>query len=127
MTKATAEWVQKAEDDWFAANQLSQGNRPLHDQVSFHCQQCAEKYLKALLQELALAIPRTHDLEVVLDLLLPHHRTLRSLRRGSHFLSGFAVDVRYPGERVTKRKAAAALRWADRTRTATRFLLGLRP
>src|SRR5260370_40929482 len=76
MTKATAEWVQKAEDDWFAANQLSQGSRPLHDHVSFHCQQCAEKYLKALLQEVALAIPRTHGLVEVLDLLLPHHRTL---------------------------------------------------
>lgn len=127
MTKATAEWVQKAEDDWIAANQLSQSSTRLYDQISFHCQQAAEKYLKALLQELALTIPRTHDVKALLDLLIPHHRTLRSVRRGSGFLTTFAVETRYPGEKVSKRQVAAALRWADRTRTAARALLGLRP
>lgn len=40
----------------------------------FHCQQSAEKYLKALLEELGAAIPKTHDLEDLADLLLTHHR-----------------------------------------------------
>src|SRR5205809_5434888 len=84
MTKATAEWVQKAEDDWIAANQLNQGSNRLYDQVGFHCQQSAEKYLKAILQELAHTIPRTHDLKILLDLLVPHHPSLRSLRRFPH-------------------------------------------
>jgi HEPN domain-containing protein len=30
--------------------------------VCFHCQHAAEKYLKALLQEGGLVVPRTHDL-----------------------------------------------------------------
>ena len=33
--------------------------------------QCVEKYLKALLQELSLPIAHTHDLEDLVDQLLP--------------------------------------------------------
>ena len=43
--------------------------------------------------------------------------TLRPpLRRGLVFLTDFAVDTRYPGDRTTKRQAAAAQRWAERVR-----------
>lgn len=81
--------------------------------VCFHCQQCAEKYLEGLLEELSLAIPKTHDLDDLLALLLPHRSSLRSLRRGLIFLTDFAVDTRYPGNNGSKRQAASALRWAD--------------
>jgi HEPN domain-containing protein len=94
--------------------------------VCFHCQQSAEKYLKGLLEELGLRVPKTHDLNGVLRLLLSHHPTLRSLRRGLDFLTQFAVDTRYPGENATKRQTEAAVRWEDRVRTAARKLLGLR-
>ncbi len=95
--------------------------------VCFHCQQCAEKYLKALLEELGLPVPKTHDLNGVLRLLLPHHPALRSFRRGSDFLTQFAVDTRYPGDDATRRQAEAALRWEDRVRSEARALLGIRP
>jgi HEPN domain-containing protein len=127
MKKTTAEWVQKAEDDRVIARQSGRSKRPLHDGVCFHCQQGAEKYLKALLEELGLAVPRTHNLDDILSLLLPHYSTLRALRRGLIFLTDFAVEGRYPGERATKRQAASALRWAERVRTAARALLGIRP
>ena len=97
----------------------------MHDPVCFSCQQLVEKYLKALLEELGLMIPRTHDLEDLLDRLLPSHPHLRPLRRGCKFLIQFAVDARYPGFDATKRQAAAALRWAERVRDAARALLGL--
>jgi hypothetical protein len=35
--------------------------------------------------------------------------------------------VRYPGGNASKRQATAALRWAERVRTAARALLGIRP
>jgi HEPN domain-containing protein len=98
----------------------------LHDQQCFHCQQAAEKYLKALLEELGLSVEKTHELEDLLDQLLPHHRPLRSLRRGLAFLSQFAVQVRYPGDNASKRQAASALRSAGKVRHACRNLLGLR-
>src|SRR5882762_7215103 len=111
MKKTTKEWVKKAEQDFILAEQGSRSKLPLHDGVCFHCQQCAEKYLKALLAELAIAIPRTHNLDDVVNLLLPHYPGLRSLRRGLIFLTDFAVETRYPGENATKRQAVSALRW----------------
>jgi HEPN domain-containing protein len=99
----------------------------LHDLVCFLSQQSVEKYLKSLLEELAIHIPRTHNLVDVLDMARPHFPTLRPLRRGAFFLNDFAVEIRYPGEKATKRQAVAALRWASRVRTTVRQLLGIRP
>ena len=127
MKRTTREWVRKAEADHRGARTLDGKKPPVHDLVCFHCQQCAEKYLKALLEELGLAVAKTHDLDKLLSTLRSHHPSLRSLRRGLRFLTEFAVDTRYPGNSATKRQAEAALRWAVRTRTAARALLGLPP
>ncbi len=63
MKLQTAEWVAKAEGDWNAAQQLNRVRKnPNYDGVCFHCQQCAEKYLKARLIEAGIAFARTHDL-----------------------------------------------------------------
>ena len=51
MKKTTREWVRKAESDYVLAKQGSLSPVPVHDGVCFHCQQCAEKYLKALMEE----------------------------------------------------------------------------
>jgi HEPN domain-containing protein len=126
MNSLTREWVRKAEADYRAAGRLSRGRDRLNDQVCFHCQQCAEKYLKALMAELGLSIPRTHNLVALLPLLTPHHATLRTLRRGLEFLTRFAVETRYPGDSATKRQALASRRWVDDVRTDARSLLGLR-
>jgi HEPN domain-containing protein len=85
----------------------------------------SEKYLKALQEELGIAIPRTHVLSDLLALLAPHHPALASLRRGLRFLTRFAVETRYPGDRATRREAQAALRWAGQVRAECRTLLGL--
>jgi HEPN domain-containing protein/predicted nucleotidyltransferase len=126
MKKLTAEWLEKAEGDYQAARLLWRENKDLKDQVCFHCQQAGEKYLKALLQEFGVPVPRTHDLKEVLELALPHCKSLRSFRRGAKFLSRFAVQPRYPGERAKRREPPAALRWSLRIRTAVRKELGIR-
>ncbi len=102
------------------------GRKLLYDGVCFHCQQAAEKYLKALLQEAGLPIPRTHSLLTLQTLLVPRHPGLKSLQRGLNFMTRFAVDVRYPGQSATKRQAQACVRWAHRVRTACRTILGLK-
>ena len=104
---------------------IALGAEPFHDEQCFHCQQSAEKYLKALLEELGLAVPKTHNLVAILPLLVPHHGTLRSLRRGVDFLTRFAVETRYPGDHASRRQATSALRWAGKVRLACRSLLGL--
>jgi HEPN domain-containing protein len=100
---------------------------PLHDLLCFHCQQAAEKYLKALLQEKGGFVPHVHDLEDLLNLLLPSEPALRKLTRGLVFLTQFAVDYRYPGENATSRQAKSALRWVERARSEIRNCLGLGP
>src|SRR5215207_4663878 len=92
----------------------------------FTAKQAAEKYLKALLQEAGLPIPKTHSLLTLQTLLLPIHPGLKSLRRGLNFMTRFAVDFRYPGHSATKRQAQACVRWVDRVRKACRTLLGLK-
>jgi hypothetical protein len=79
----------------------SQSAVPVHDGVCFHCQQCAEKYLKGLLEEKGLAIPKTHTLVLLLATLVTHHPELRAFRRGLIFLTPFAVETRYPGDSAT--------------------------
>ena len=126
MKRTTREWVRKAEADRLIAQRISRGKTPLHDGVCFHCQQCAEKYLKALLEEHGSTIPRTHNLDDLLNLLPPHFAAIRALRRGLIFLTDFAVDPRYPNGNTGKRQAAAALRWAERVRTECRKLLEIK-
>jgi HEPN domain-containing protein len=56
MKPSTREWTKKAEGDYRAAMALARQRKvPLHDQVCFHCQQCSEKYLKAVLEEAGFA------------------------------------------------------------------------
>jgi HEPN domain-containing protein len=125
MTRQTAKWVRKAEADLVGAQKLAQQKEPLHDLVCFHCQQSAEKYLKALLQESGLSVPRIHDLGALLLLLLPHVATLLSLRRRLISLNKYSVEVRYPDKSASKREAVAAVRNAEKIRRAVRLRLGL--
>jgi HEPN domain-containing protein len=126
MKKTTREWVKKAEEDYEVAKQGHRSKVPVHDSVCFHCQQCAEKYLKGLMEEAGLSVPKTHFLDELQIALAPYHPALRSLRRGLLFLTNFAVDFRYPGSNARKRQAVAALRWVHRVRTQARSLLGMR-
>lgn len=125
MKRHTAQWVLKAEEDRSGAHILAARKPPLRDLACFHCQQAAEKYLKALLHELGLTVPKTHDLEELLDLLLPHDATLATLRRRVDALNDYAVDYRYPGVRATIRRMQAALRHVEHVRTELRTRLGL--
>jgi HEPN domain-containing protein len=117
--------VRKAESDYAVAKQIASGTDPHHDEVCFHAQQCAEKYLKALLEELGQPVPRTHLLEDLINFLLPHRANLSALRRGARFLTRFAVATRYPGKNATKREATSALRWATKVRKAARTVLNI--
>lgn len=108
----TRAWVKKAEDDFQVAHLLYQRQHTYHDQLAFHCQQSTEKYLKALLEEAGVLIPKTHNLAALAVLVAPHFPGVKKHQRGMIFLTRFAVSSRYPGEDVTKRQATASLRWA---------------
>ena len=68
----------------------------LLEQLCFHAQQAAEKALKAILVAYNVAVPRTHNLRTLLDL-LPTDVPLPSDILGTVGLSDYAVTSRYPG------------------------------
>ncbi len=126
MKTATAEWVEKAEGDFRSAQRERRvRSRPNHDLVCFLCQQCAEKYLKGLLTEASILFRKIHDLEELLDALLPIAPQLEPFRKGLASLTDHAVDFRYPGESATKEVAKAAFTNCRAVREEVRKILGL--
>jgi HEPN domain-containing protein len=127
MKKLTREWVQKAEEDFVAAQRANQKPRLLNA-CCFHCQQTVEKYFKALMQEVGMPILKIHGLVELLDLILVEAPELKRFRRGRRLndLSQFAVDARYPGKKATGVDARSGLKLADKIRQEIRTRLGLR-
>ncbi len=67
MNPIAFEYVEKAEGDFATAErELGVTVNPNYDAVCFHAQQCAEKYLKAQLQESGIRFGKTHDLTLLL-------------------------------------------------------------
>jgi HEPN domain-containing protein len=100
----------------------------VHSGICFHSQQMAEKYLKALGIEHRLTMPRTHDCEALVLLLLRIDPQLARFRRSASSLSQFAIDPRYPFERVKPDASRSRTAWnaAERIRAEIRQRLGLR-
>ena len=110
MLPITQEWVDKAEGDWGSLEREGQvQTAPNYDLICYLAQQCAEKYLKARLQEESLVILKTHDLEKLLDLLLPTHPFWNAMRPALHQLTDYAVAFRYPGDSADKKEARNAM------------------
>jgi HEPN domain-containing protein len=126
MTPLTQEWVDKAEDDyWAALRDVRARKHPAFDSACFHSQQCAEKYLKARLQEAGLTFPLTHNLIVLLNLILTIEPGWAYLHAALLVLSGYAVSYRYPGDSADKAEARAAIKLCEQIRTIVRPSLGL--
>jgi HEPN domain-containing protein len=115
-------WVEKAEGDLVAARQVLKlkKNCPFHV-ACFLAQQCAEKYLKALLTLQATAFPKTHDLSELFTLLGPGTH-LEVKKTDLIIISRHAVDARYPGESdpLTRSDAERAVKIAAVIRKAVR-------
>ncbi len=127
MTPLTKEWVAKAEGDYNAALTLYRARKaPNYDLTAYHAQQCAEKYMKAVLQEAGVNFPKTHDLAKLLDLLLPKHPLWTASRGELDLLSKTAVEVRYPGRTVQKKDAKEMRVICEKVREQCRGILGLK-
>jgi len=118
------EWLAKAENDLLAATHtLKLGRRCPTDTVCFHAQQCAEKYLKALLVFRGRDFPKTHDLEA-LAAYLGNGRNLGLSPDDLANLKRYATVTRYPGaEPISLAEARRAVAAAKRIRKAIRVLL----
>jgi HEPN domain-containing protein len=92
------QWVAKAANDLLSAdNNLKAAEVPF-DVVCFHCQQAAEKLLKAFLVASGHPAPRTHDLLLLLEEALRINAAVEKLRDRLAMLMPYAVEIRYPDE-----------------------------
>ena len=118
----TREWVKKAENDLRTAEHtLTLREDCPFDIICFHAQQCAEKYLKALLVARGIPPPRTHDLRILLQMIEPH-RDLALDATAIASLNRYAVQARYPEdlEEFTRDDAEKALSVSRQVRGAAR-------
>ena len=82
---------------------------------------------RAILQEATIPFGRTHNLIALLQLLLPVDPSWEAMRPHLQRLTGFAVNVRYPGESADKATARDAFTLCRLIRAYARSRLGLAP
>jgi HEPN domain-containing protein len=127
MNSATIEWVTKAEGDFATAGrELRARTSPNYDAVCFHCQQCAEKYLKAFLQENEQHIPKIHNLIELMLLCEEMDGSFEMLRADLVTMERYSVRVRYPGEIAEKEDAQSAYAAAGIVRAFAKQKLGMK-
>lgn len=126
MKRTTIEWIDKAEGDFVTAQMSYRARKnPNCDAACFHAQQCAEKYLKARLEETGLTVPKTHNLYALLTLILPTAPTWSILAADLNVLSTFSVAYRYPGISATRVDAKDAIGRCRKARGVVRQAFGL--
>ena len=127
MLAMTREWVTKAEGDYDVVLLLLRSRkRSRLDAIAFHCQQCAEKYLKALLTEESVAFPKTHDLFELLKLLLSIEPGWSNLGSALSALSDHAVLPRYPRMHVQQEQVKRSVATCRSIRKRIRGRFGLK-
>ncbi|MEW6400698.1 MAG: HEPN domain-containing protein [Chloroflexota bacterium] len=119
-------WIEHAEDDFNNSRRLIRGSKPSSYGTCFHAQQCAEKYMKALLVFKNRAFPLTHDLSLINNLLVQAGIFTGISEDELETLSAYAVAARYPGAGPTVEDAKEAIQIAKTIRKFSRAFLGLK-
>ena len=93
-------WLDKAHSDLknveiILASQESQ--LPL-DTACFHCQQAAEKFIKAFLVFNGRSFPFTHNLADLVAICMQVDMSFAAIQRKAEILTPFAVEIRYPDD-----------------------------
>ncbi len=126
MTPTVIEWVQIAEEDFASATRDARASKdPSYRNAFFHAHQCAEKYLKARLQESDIPFPKTHDLIRLLEMCLSVEPLYETLRAHIELLDEFGPEIRYPGITVDKVLAEESLKACVAVRNLVRESLKL--
>ena len=111
-----ADWLDKASRDIKSAKILKEhdcGN----DVVAFHCQQAAEKALKAYLIKQSGVILSSHSLVFLCKEASRYDTVFKSYLKDCAFLNQYYIETRYPAEEpliVEDQEAEECIRIAER-------------
>ena len=93
------EWLRYADMDILSANHLNeiQYPKPL-EIICYHCQQAAEKMLKALILAYDGELQKNHDLGLLVDELSEFVTFSEDILNAADSLTPYGVKIRYPQE-----------------------------
>ena len=111
-------WLDKAGKDLAAAEVLLKGDFEDYENVGFHAQQAAEKFIKAFLVRHQIEFPKTHDIALLRRLVAGLDPTLAEKLSPADVLTPYGVEFRYPGELppVSLERGTEAFQLANETR-----------
>lgn len=89
-------WIMKAENDLLTSERELSFEDPITQTVCFHCQQAAEKYLKAFLVHHQIYFAKTHKIMELLELCATVDSSFRDELQDADNLTDYAVEIRYP-------------------------------
>jgi HEPN domain-containing protein len=98
-------WLIIAQHDLAAARKLSADPDPYLDTAIYHCQQAAEKAVKGFLVFHDKEFEKTHSIPLLISLVLPYDSAFAAWQDTAEHLTPFAVEFRYPGEKMEPDKA----------------------
>ncbi len=96
------QWLIKSQRDLTVARVLFQNQ--LFDMTVYHCQQCAEKALKAYLAYQQKSLQKTYNLVVLLENCIEFEPSFEILRESAESLTPYATEFRYPGDTAQPEK-----------------------
>ena len=113
MAPEVAKWLELADLDYSVAKHLLETHHPIPVAiVCYHCQQAAEKAVKALILYFGIAdvIPKKHDISYLLDQVKGRITIDEKYYDYADTLTPYGVAVRYPNElQLEERHARNAL------------------
>ena len=109
------QWLVKADHDLRSAERLMGGDDPLLDTAVYHCQQAAEKALKAYLTAHGVMFPKLHLLSPLVELCKDIEPSFDQLSDAAEMLTPLATEFRYPGDILEPKQSEAeeAYRYAQ--------------
>ncbi len=110
-------WFDFAEKDLAVAHHLMDTMHPKPlEIICYHCQQCAEKSIKAvyLALELPGGLPKKHDLSFLLEQMKNRVSVSEKMLDHADELNAYGVVVRYPNQiEIEEYQAVRSIRFAE--------------
>ena len=94
MGQISIEWLKAAKDDLILLDEIID-NPHITNLIAFHAQQAVEKSLKALLEYQNKKVPKTHNIQALIDISGFDYKNEDSLIQ---LLDALYIESRYPGD-----------------------------
>lgn len=99
MKKSTEGWLVYAKSDLRAAKTLIENCDELNNIIVFHCQQCCEKCLKAIMENADIRIPKVHSLErLYAEIATALQADIDFDEEFLNFMDDIYISARYPSD-----------------------------